>query len=78
MGKFKEVKKLDQIQKKNRPRGRPKKYITIEIPVNMEYVRKIEELKLEGNMAENWWVFNQNFEVFAKAIELKKKRMRFK
>lgn len=39
----------------------------------MEFVKKVEELKFSGNIAENWRVFWQNFQVFAIAIELEKK-----
>lgn len=36
----------------------------------MDYVKKIDELNLSGNLAENWRIFWQNFKIFATAIEL--------
>lgn len=52
--------KLD-ISKKTRsskPRGRPPKNIRyINKESNMDYVRKVDELKLSGNLADNWRVF---------------------
>lgn len=59
----------------SRPRGRPPKavkYITRVVP--MDYVRKVEKLNLEGaNLAENWRIFWQNFQIFCTAAELDKK-----
>lgn len=43
-----------KIQKESRPRSRPRKYQIIFVNENMDYVRKVEELKLEGKFAENW------------------------
>lgn len=37
------------------------------------HIRLPEPLKLDGNVAENWRVFKQNFDIFAIAIELNKK-----
>lgn len=73
MGIFSEKEKLVAIQKKNRPRGRPKKVQYIFVPNNMEFLKRIEDLKLDGNLAENWRVFSQNWEQFAAAIEFNKK-----
>lgn len=40
----------------------------------MEYVKQVGNLDLDGtNVAENWRIFKQNFDVFATAIELAKK-----
>lgn len=39
----------------------------------MDYVKKVEHLRIEGNLAENWRVFRANFEIFATAIEITKK-----
>lgn len=38
-----------------------------------KFLRLPEPLKLDGNVAENWRVFKQNFDVYATAIELSKK-----
>lgn len=57
---------------KKRPRGRPPKFP----PCNcskMDYIRKVDVLNLDGNIAENWRVFKQNFEIFSIAAEISKK-----
>lgn len=57
-------------------RGRPPKVEKVEVIKEvrtMEYVKKVEELKMDGNLAENWRIFRQHFEIFATAIELEKK-----
>lgn len=58
-----------------KPRGRPPKNVRyIYVYQNkMDYVKKVDELKLSGNLADNWRVFWQNFQIFATAIELKEK-----
>lgn len=45
----------------------------ISITKTMDYVRKPEPLRIDGNLAENWRLFCMDFEVFAAAIELQKK-----
>lgn len=57
-----------------RGRGRPPKTRIIRIPVHMDFIRKVDKLCLEGNVAENWRVFKQNFDIFATAIELDAKK----
>lgn len=37
------------------------------------HIRVPEPLRLDGNVAENWRVFKQNFDIYAIAIELNKK-----
>ena len=37
-------------------------------------VHKPEHLKLDGNLAENWRVFKQNYEIFSIATELENKK----
>ena len=39
----------------------------------MDYIRKVEKLDFNGNVAENWRVFKQNYNIFETAIELDKK-----
>lgn len=55
---------------------RPRDFNTSESESDDEmdkYIRLPEPLKLDGNVAENWRVFKQNFDVYATAIELSKK-----
>ena len=52
---------------KREPKSGDKKYF------GMDYIRKVEKLDLNGNVAENWRVFNQNYKIFETAIELDKK-----
>lgn len=63
------------IERKSKPRGRPPKTIKyIYKNIEMDHVRKIDELKTSGNLSENWRIFWQNFQIFATAIELEKKK----
>lgn len=71
MGITKRIRKHPVQDKK--PRGRPPKTRTIYHNINMDYIKKNYELRLDGNISENWRVFWQNFEVFGAAIELSKK-----
>lgn len=54
-----------KIQKESRPRSRPRKYQIIFVNENMDYVRKVEELKFASSP--------KTGEIFAEA-ELKKKK----
>ena len=57
-----------------RPRGRPPKQIVIEKEIfTMDYIKKVDKLSLEGNIAENYRIFKQNYNIFATAIEISKK-----
>lgn len=56
-----------------RARGRPRKTQFIKVISTMDYIKKVEKLQMEGNMAENWRIFKQNFEIFCIAAELDKK-----
>lgn len=55
-------------------RGRPPLKV-IKVPceivkVNMDYVKKVNNLILEGNCAENWKKFKQNYDIFEVAAEI--------
>lgn len=39
----------------------------------MDYIRRIQPLQLEGNLAENWKRFRQNYIIFEIAAEVKEK-----
>lgn len=66
--------KLSTSISKVKPRGRPPKQVRyIYVKRDMDYVKKVEELNLSGNIAENWRIFWQNFKIFAVAVELDKK-----
>lgn len=60
-----------------RGRGRPPKRKLIrtidQIYCNMEFLKKVEPLSLDGNVAEKWRIFKRDFEIFGTAIELSKK-----
>lgn len=64
--------KLVQSALLKKIRYRPPRITVIEIN-KMEYVKKVDQLELEGNVAEHWRIFKQNFDIFAAAIELSKK-----
>jgi hypothetical protein len=60
-----------------RPRGRPRKNLKapvnireIKVPVvtiAMDSIKKVDNLILEGNLAENWRKFKQNFQIYLTA-----------
>lgn len=55
-------------------RGRPRKSITCNCDnKTMDYIRKVELLNFDGNIAENWRTFKQNYEIFYIAGEINKK-----
>lgn len=64
------VKEKKSFEEK-RARGRPPK-IQI-VTRNMEFIKKVDKLNLDGNIAENWRIFKQNFDVFCIAAEISKK-----
>lgn len=47
---------------------------TVVASKTMDFVRKPDPLRIDGNLAENWRLFCLDFEVFAAAIELEKKK----
>lgn len=48
--------------------------MTEQSAASSEWIKKVECLKLDGNLAESWRVFKLTFDVFATAIELEKKK----
>lgn len=68
--KFEEEKKYFEVK---RTRGRPKKIITCNCTGTMDYIRKVDLLSFDGNIAENWRTFKQNYEIFYIAGEINKK-----
>lgn len=58
---------------KRKPGRPPKTLIRIITKSTMEYIKKVESLNLDGNIAENWRKFKQSFEIFTIAAELSEK-----
>lgn len=78
--KYREEKNLlntSAVNVRARGRGRPPKTRIVEIhhlqSSSMEYLKKVEPLVLEGNVAEKWRIFKRDFGIFSTAIELSKK-----
>lgn len=71
------VAKLDVSYKahviKKKPRGRPPKAVRYITKRTMDYIKKVDELNLDGsNVSENWRVFWQNYQIFATAAGVDK------
>lgn len=79
MGNSKKLCKKDRHEDQYKaPRGRPPKTRIIKVETkentNMEYVKKVENLSFEGNIAENWKEFKTEFDIFLIAIEATSKK----
>lgn len=53
--------------------GRPRKNTVVRITSSMDYIKKVDKLNMDGNIAENWRVFKQNYDIFCIAAEIDKK-----
>ena len=51
---------------------------TAEIITKMDYIRKVEELKLDGNVCENWRRFKRNYDIFSAAAGIDEKTDKIK
>lgn len=53
---------------KRKPGRPPKTLIRIITKSTMEYIKKVESLNLDGNIAENWRKFKQSFETISQLL----------